>query len=255
MRRTIILLIIIFLLAIVVLPASAAMTGDDVLARVEEEMQSTTAHLQMNMKLYSASGDAREREMEVYKNNQEGLTKSFVRFLSPATIEGTAFLSLEQESGSEDMYLYMPALGSVRKIASSQRNGSFVGTDFSFNDLTILGGANFRDDYQATILEENQEVFVLKMVPTNPDIEYSYVKMWVDKNNWYPRKSEFYDSDDELLKVMTPADHREIDGYWTPQELTMENIQKGTKTVIEMVDVVYDQPLDEQIFTVRFLKR
>ncbi|MDI3548447.1 MAG: hypothetical protein PWR10_2099 [Halanaerobiales bacterium] len=255
MKKIIILLMTVFLLYLLVLPVNAVLTGDDVLARIEEEMHSTTAHLQMNMKLYSASGDVREREMEIYKSNQEGLTKSFVRFLSPATIEGTAFLSLEQENGSEDMYLYMPALGSVRKIASSQRNGSFVGTDFSFNDLTILGGANFREDYQASILEENDQEYVLKLIPTNPDIEYNQVKMWVDKANWYPLKSEFYDADGELLKVMNPADHKEINGYWTPQKLTMENVQKGTKTVIEMVNVVYDQSVNEQIFSVRYLKR
>ncbi|OCL27286.1 outer membrane lipoprotein-sorting protein [Orenia metallireducens] len=232
---------------------SAQLTGSDILDKVKEATQPKTSYTKMKMELYSSAGQKRERMIEGYRKNGE-YTKAMNRFLFPATVEGTSFLSLENEE-DEDMYLYLPALGSVRKISSSQKNGSFVGTDFTYNDLNLIGEGDYNKDYDASILSENDKEYVLKLVPTDTDIDYKYLKIWIKKEEWHLIKSEFYDERGKLEKILTAENFEKIAGYWTPRKSTMENVQKGTKTVIYMEEITYDKPINDRIFTTRYLSR
>lgn len=185
----------------------------------------------------------------------QGQDKSLIRFLEPADVEGTGFLSLDNKSGDEDMYLYLPAVNLVRKISGSQKNGSFVGTDFSYNDLAIIGSGNYQDDYQAIIVEENDKNYVLKIVPTDDDIEYKSGQLVVSKNNWYPQEAKFYDQQGELYKVLKNSQIEKIDGYWTARKVVMKDVQTGSKTIVHLEEITYDQGVNERIFTTRYLKR
>ncbi|WP_408954364.1 outer membrane lipoprotein-sorting protein [Natroniella sp. ANB-PHB2] len=234
---------------------SAELTGNDILDKVEESISATTSQIEMQMELHSG-GRVRERRLKIERMEGANKDKSLIRFSEPASVEGTAFLSLdEKDSDDDDMYLFMPALGNVRRIAGSQRNGSFVGTDFTYNDLSLLGGGSYEDDYDATILEEKEDEYILKIVPTDDDIDYSYGKMWVTKSNWFPERVEFYDQDEELEKVLINEDIKQIDGYWTADQITMEDVQNETKTVLFLDDIIYDEDLDSRTFTTRNLRR
>lgn len=251
MRKiSIIMFIMIFTISGFVL---ANLTGQEILEKVRYSTQPKTSYSKMKMELYSSSGQLRERKLESYRDNREG-DKAMNRFLAPASVEGTSFLSLEKND-KEDMYLYLPVLGSVRKISSSQKNGSFVGTDFTYNDLNLIGGGDYNKDYNAIVLAEDNEKYILRLVPTDSDIDYKYIKMWVKKEGCYILKSEFYDQKGGLKKVLIPENFEKISGYWTPRKSTMENVQEGTKTVIYMEKITYDQPINNRIFTTRYLKR
>lgn len=233
---------------------SAQMTGDDVLDRVKEAIDANSAKLNLQMELYNKSGSKRARKLKaISKDGKQD--KALIRFLAPSSVEGTGFLSLGKGNNKEDMYLYLPALGMPRKIAGSQKNGSFVGTDFTYNDLSILGGGNYKEDYNATIIADNDQKYVLKLAPTDKDIDYKYGKMWVKKDNWFPVKVEFYNQQEEVEKVLTTKDIEQIDGYWTAGQMTMKNLQQGTKTILYLQDVTYDQSIKDRIFTTRYLKR
>lgn len=248
------LVLILTLLLPEMLPAQKY-SADQILDNVENAITASSAEIHVRMDLYSTSGSQRERSLVAYAKDSNDLSKSFILFTEPANIKGTSFLSLEQPGGSDEMYLFMPVLGNVRKIAGSQKSGSFVGTDFTYNDLTILGGGNYAEDYQASILEQNSDQYVLKLQPTNTDIDYQYAKMWVPGSNWFPSKIEFYDKDGQLEKVLTNSNIQEIDGNWTAKEITMQNVQKGTKTVLHMEEIHYNTPISDQIFTTRNMRR
>lgn len=230
-------------------------SAKQVLDNVENAITANSAEIHLRMVLYNASGSQRERSLVAYAKDSGGRGKSYIRFTAPADIEGTSFLSLEQPGGADEMYLFMPVLGNVRKIAGSQKSGSFVGTDFTYNDLTILGGGKYGEDYQASILEQDSGRYVLRLEPINEDIAYQYAKMWVPSSNWFPAKVEFYDKDGQLEKVLTNTDIEEIDGNWTAREMTMRNVQKGTRTVLHMEEIHYNAPISDQIFTTRNMRR
>lgn len=234
---------------------SQELTAQQVLDRVEHAIEANSAEIHMRMKLYSAAGSERERSLAAYAKETDELSKSFIRFTQPADIEGTSFLSLAQEGGDEEMYLFLPVVGSVRKIAGSQKSGSFVGTDFTYNDLTILGGGNYGEDYEASILEQSAGEYILRLEPLKEEINYQYARMWVPASNWFPTKIEFYDANEQLSKVLTNREIEQIDGNWTAREITMENVQKGTRTVLRLTEVRYNVSLDDQIFTTRYMMR
>lgn len=231
------------------------LSAEQVLDNVENAITASSAEIHLRMELTNAAGSRRERSLVAYAKDSSDRGKSYIRFTAPADIEGTSFLSLEQPGGGEEMYLFMPVLGNVRKIAGSQKSGSFVGTDFTYKDLTMLGGGSYGEDYQASILEQDSGRYVLRLEPVNKDITYQYAKMWVPSANWFPTKVEFYDKDGQLEKILTNTDIEKIDGNWVAREMTMRNVQKGTRTVLHMEEIHYNVPISDQIFTTRNMRR
>lgn len=234
---------------------SQDLTGSEVLDKVEQSIDAESADIELRMELFSSSGSKRERSLIAKMTESNNLSKSYIEFTSPANVEGTAFLAREQDQNNEEMYLFMPALGSVRKIAGSQKNGSFVGTDFTYNDMSILGGGEYKEDYNATVESASADQYILRLEPTDKEIDYDYLKMWVDANKWFPAKIEFYTSDKRLEKVLTNQNIEQVHGYWTARELTMENVQKESRTVLYLDKIAYDVSINEQIFTTRYLSR
>lgn len=234
---------------------AGSLTGSQVLDKMEEVRDTTSAQLNLSMELYNSAGNKRIRKLKSMSKDK-GKEKSLIRFLSPADVEGTGFLSIDKlDSDDEDMYLYLPAFKSIRRVSGSQKNGSFVGTDFSYNDLSILAGGNYKDDYKAIILKENDEQYILRIVPTDNDIEYKYGKLVVRKDNWYPIKVKFYDSKGKLHKVLINHDLKKIDGYWTAQKVIMEDVQQESRTVLYLQEIAYDKPINDRVFTTRNLRR
>ncbi|MCF7805912.1 MAG: outer membrane lipoprotein-sorting protein [Candidatus Marinimicrobia bacterium] len=231
------------------------LTAEEVIDNVENAIDATSAEMQLSMDLYNASGSKRSRGLKVYIKDADGQTKSFIRFTAPADIEGTAFLSLEQDNGDEEMYLYMPVLGSVRRIAGSQKSGSFVGTDFTYNDMTILGGGNYGEDYEASIIEYTGEAYVLRLNPLKDDIDYHHTVMRVPVSTWFPSEIEFYSSEETVQKRLTNDQVEQVDGNWTARTMTMENVEKGSKTVLQLDEVQYNAEIRDRIFTTRYMER
>lgn len=246
------LVIFVFVFQSVVL--AGGLSGKEILTKVEEVTQPVTAHIKMSMILYDSKGNSRERKVEIFRENK-GLSSSCIKFLEPADVKGTGFLALETDSGTDDMYLFLPALGSARKISSSQKNGSFVGTDFTYNDMTIIGGGKFNRDYDSTVIKEDEDTYQLQLIPVNDDIDYKQVDIWIKKNSWYPLKLEFYNKKGELYKLLEVKDVEKNNNYYTMKNLVMKDLDRGTSTEMVIDQIEYDLPLDDQIFTVRFLKR
>jgi len=229
--------------------------GEQVLKNLEASRQSKSHQMEMEMDLYSSSGDMRSRRLNNYRLEGE-IERSLMRFTEPADIKDTAFLLLDdQANNQEDMYLYLLALDSVRKISGSQKNGDFVGSDLTYNDLSIFSGANFSDNYQAEIISEAEKIIELQLTITDSDIDYSYGKMWVRKDFWLAEKIEYYDQQEKLLKIVTLSDFDEIDGNRLARRIEVENVQKGSRTILKMLKVDFNPELDSNIFTTRYLQR
>lgn len=255
MKKIISLITLIVLLFTLTLLVSAEMTGDEILNKMEEVRDIQTNQMEIKLELYDTSGSKRVRTLTNISEDY-GQKKTLSRFLSPADVEGTGFLSIDKpEIDDEDMYLYLPALGSVRKISGSQKNGSFVGTDFTYNDLSLVSAENYNDDYQAVVLEDNEKECILRLSPTDEDIDYDHGKLWVNKEMWYPVKAEFYDTRGKLNKILTSYDIKKVQGYWTPQKMVMEDVQEGTRTILYLESVLYNEEVNSKIFSPRYLKR
>lgn len=230
------------------------LTGDDILTKMDEVFTAESRDYEIHMTIVNQDGQERERSLEILTKDDHAL----VKFLAPADVEGTALLMTE-DNGKSNMWLYLPALASTRKVASHLKNGSFMGTDFTYQDFNLFGSQKYAEDYQSTLLgSENfsdTTCYLLKTIPTDPDCDYSQILMWVRQNDYVVLKLEFYDAQEKLLKVMTNLEIKTIDTYLTPTKITMHNVQKNTKTILQLKKVEYDTKIPDYLFTTRYLEK
>ncbi len=218
--------------------------GEDMKVRVE-------------MRLISASGKTRLRELTMLRKNlgpPGGKQKYFIYFHRPADVKGMTFMVYKYPHRDDDRWLFIPALNMVRRIAARDKTSSFVGSDFTYEDVS---GRDLVEDRHELLKEETidgRECFVVRSTPKNRDVNYSYKLSWIDKKTFLPLKEEYYDLGGGLFRVFKAVEIKEIQGYPTVIKRTMTNVQSGHRTEVVFKDVKYNIGLTERLFSERFLK-
>ncbi|MDT8273961.1 MAG: outer membrane lipoprotein-sorting protein [Desulfomonilia bacterium] len=231
-------------------PMVCAMDGNAVLDKVDEVLSaSATSVSSATMTLVDKGGQARERSMVVWtKHFKDKDDWSLLKFTSPAELRNLGFLSL----ADDQMYLYLPAFDRVRRIASTARKESFAGSDLSNDDLST---GKYTHHYDARITQETETVYVLDLDrKAGSDRIYERVRAWVDKERFTVSKMELYEDTDKLWKTSEMV-HEQIQGYWTPVQITMKDVTKDHTTIMKITEIVYDTDLDDSVFSTRYLKR
>ena len=154
--------------------------------------------------LIDKNGKEEIREATV---QQKGNDKRIFRFTSPASQAGISVLSLPDDV----MYLYLPAFGKERRIATSAKNQNFAGTDFSYDDMeSVL----FSIKYTPKLVKTEGNVYVLELTPIGGKSDYSKVMVQVNKTDYYPVSMEYYDKGNTKIKeAKCPC---KISAYWLP---------------------------------------
>lgn len=189
--------------------------------------------------------------------DSNGLQRTFIGFREPANAKGTRFLMLEKAGGTMDQRIFLPAAGKVRRIAAeSAGSESFMGTDFSYNDVSFMERKTSLDTY--TILREEdldgKACFVIEAVPKDKKYSYSKVIMWIEKENNIFLKGEFYDSKDRLEKLMELSDYKNVSGILTPYTTKLSSVKVNTSTVIHIEKIQYGINIPEKVFTQKYLE-
>ena len=179
-----------------VAPAAESMTAqqivDNALERNAFGFENAAARL--TLELISKRGNARQRDIEVRSRDEgdDAGGRFLVRFRSPADVAGTGFLVIENDSGDDDQYLYLPALGKVKRITGSQRNQKFMGTDLTYADME---SRNLRDAHLKRLADASlggNATYVIEAKPKQPeDSQYSKTITWVHKRSFVPLKFEW----------------------------------------------------------------
>src|SRR5688500_16262342 len=132
-------------------PRAPAPAAGQIARRVQDRDTGRDSRAELRMKLFDRRGRARDRALTLLTLRRAEGDRSLIRFTYPNDIRGTGFLVWEHPKGDDERFLYLPSLGRVRRIAGSEAQESFVGSDFSYEDI---GGREF-DDYTYALLEEN----------------------------------------------------------------------------------------------------
>lgn len=255
---------VVLLAGTVVAPVATALDGREIAERVDSRPDGDTTHALVQMVLIDRNGATSERVIEQYgAEDAEGLGRGVIMFHEPASVRDTRFLTVENAGRDDDQWIYLPALRRVRRIAASEGGNSFMGTDFSYDDLSPID----IDDYEYELIgDESIQVTtggrtVTKAVHTvrarakDPDdSNYGYTVQYVDPETWVPLRIDIYDTDNDLLKVNTVERIELVQGYWTIIENTMENVQTGHRTELRIRRFEYDQNVPAGLFTTNFLQ-
>ncbi len=209
------------------------------------------------MELISPKGHVRSREFISLRKDGNAERKQLIRFISPADISGTAFLTIEADNSSHtEQHLYLPALKRTRRIVASQKGRSFVNSDFTYEDMQrhSVEAWNYELDGEETIA--GHACYVLVSTP-QPDTETQYSKLvsWIEKESFIPLKTVFHDKKGRRVKIYTVKSFVMIDNIATETDVLMEDLQSGHKTRLETLELKYNTGLDDALFTTRALER
>ncbi len=211
------------------------------------------------MKLVTKDGQERVRELTMLRKNAGepgGDQKYFIYFYQPSDVREMTFMVWKYPGKDDDRWLFIPALNMVRRIAASDRRSSFVGSDFTYEDIS---GRDIEDDAHSVVKEEklgDRDCYVIKSVPKDEKgTDYAYKLSWIDKERWLPLKEEYQSKKGELQKVFTADEVKEASGFWTITKRTMKNMENGHRTEVTLMKSEYNLNMEDDLFTERFLKK
>ncbi len=190
------------------------------------------------------------------------LEKTIMRFLDPADVKGTGILTFDYENKDDDMWLYMPAIRKVRRIVSSEKTKSFMGSEFTNADITKPNIEEYTYKLLGSETIENTECFKIEIVPATKEIatSYGYSKKiaWVGKTDYVDRRSEYYDLDGKLLKVITAKSIKLLDKKnkkYQTLDVFIENMQNGRSSRFLIDNIVFNPNVKEEYFTTDYLQK
>jgi outer membrane lipoprotein-sorting protein len=208
------------------------------------------------MVITARNGSTTERVIDQYSKDGPNGGRTVIVFQQPANVVGSRFLTVDSASGGSDRWIYLPSLGRVRRIAASESGGSFMGTDFSYDDISSMDRKVSLDTH--TVLREEtlngKACYVIQSIPKDSSYPYSKTITWIDKANYLIYKSEMYNRRGDLAKVMEMTNFNNIQGRLTPMQTKISTVAAGTATTIYMEIIKYDDPIPESVFTTAYLE-
>jgi hypothetical protein len=237
-------------------------TPDWVARQIDARDTGRDSRTEMTMRLFDRQGRARTRSLTITGlRGAEGRgDRVLVRFTAPADINGTGFLVWEHADSADERFLFLPALGRVRRIAGSETQESFVGSDLTYEDI---GGREFEDYTYAFAAGDGawkaadgsaHEVWRLESRAKTAGAAYPRVVSLIRKDNFVVVEAHIFNRRNEQEKTYLTRRLERVDGIWTAMELTMTNQLQRTRTELTVTAVRYNSGLTEDAFSRRALE-
>lgn len=191
-----------------------------------------TADLTMLLKNRQGEQSTRDMRSKTLEVSGDG-DKSLIIFDKPTDVKGTALLSFSHKKADDDQWLYLPALKRVKRIASDNKSGPFMGSEFAYEDITSQEIEKYTYKWLRDEQLDGKDVFVFERYPTDKNSGYTRQVVWMDKAEYRPLKIEYYDRKGAHLKTLTFKDYQQYLGkFWRASDMYMENLQTGKSTTL-----------------------
>ncbi|MEE9502672.1 MAG: outer membrane lipoprotein-sorting protein [Candidatus Aminicenantaceae bacterium] len=253
MKQLLTMVLMILLFAMV--SFSQALTGEDIIQKVNDTMNVETSYAKAKMTIVTTSGSKRTFVQESWSKDKG--EKNLVRYLEPRRVKDQAVLML---NNADDIWMFFPRTQRVRKLATHAKKQKMQGSDFSYEDMG--SGDAFIENYVSKRLEDEEsegyDCYKLELTrKPESDLSYSRLIIWVIKENFVPIAIDYYDDKDPSRRVkrLVQSDIRVIDDIPTAMKSVMFDLNDNTQTELEMLEVKFNIPLDDNMFTERALKK
>ena len=253
----------------------ASPTAEQVARLVQDRETGRDSRSSMRMKLHDRHGRIRERALEIITlrgRDAPGAPASapdgdrlLIRFTYPNDIRGTSFLVWEHPKTEDERFLYLPSLGRVRRIAGAETQESFVGSDFTYEDI---GGREFEEYHYAFAGADGaktswtppgggaaREAWRLESRRKDASAEFPRVISLILKDSHVVASAEIYNRRNEKQKVYSVRRLEAIEGIWTVMDSDMTNGLEKTRTELLVESMDYNVGLKEAAFSRRELER
>jgi outer membrane lipoprotein-sorting protein len=243
-------------------PATAGSPGEKGLAIAREaEMRDTgfqdfTADMRMVLKNRNGQESIRTIRIRTLEVDGDG-DKSLSIFDEPRDVKGTASLTHSHKRGDDDQWLYLPALKRVKRISSRNKSGSYMGSEFSYEDIASQEVEKYTYKWLRDEMYDGRQCFVSERYPVDRENSgYARQVTWLDKAQYRPFKIEYYDRKNTLLKTLTINHYQQYLGkFWRADEMHMLNHQSGKSTALYWTRYQFRTGLTEDDFNKNSLMR
>jgi hypothetical protein len=206
------------------------------------------AKTRVRMVLVGADGKRQERSMEVLARLKDGLSQTMVRFFTPEDLAGTAFLVRDQKGGEAEQYIYLSGLKRTRRISGREREGSFMGSDFTYADIERSDLKRHKNKLLPEEKLGDAATYVLESTVTDPGASYSKLVTWIRKSDMVALRTRFFDKQGKLIKTLYARKVKEIEGKPVVVEGRMQSENgHATEMFVDSIDRKDDLP--DSLFT------
>ena len=242
--------------------ASAQQTADWVARQIQDRDTGRDSRAELRMRLFDRQGRVRERALTLLalRGAKGSGDRTLIRFTYPNDIRNTGFLVWEHPGGDDERFLYLPALGRVRRIAGEEKQESFVGSDLSYEDI---GGRDLAD-YTYSFASETaawiapdgtkHPAWALESRAKDAGADFPRSVSLVLKDRFIVVQADIFNRRDERVKRYDVRRLDRVDGYWTVLDLTMANERDRTRTELTTTSIRYNVGLKEDDFSRRQLE-
>jgi len=233
----------------------AAADAREIVQEAQNRTDSKSQRYEGLLQAFDAGGKSTDKRWTYERLGAHGESKSVIRFTAPAEVKGVALLVFNHADRASDQWMWTPAVERDRRIALQDRSTRFFGTDFSFEDLEERDV----DQYDYTLLgEEAVDGAACWRIQSTPkqskSSQYTRSIVWIRMDNYVFARIDSYVKD-QIVRRVSYADIRNIQGIWTARETTMMDLRRGSKTRLVLENVEYNVPLKEDRFTLQAIRR
>jgi len=243
---------------------SHALTAREIMEKVDARDDGDNMIADTEMILIDKNGKQRIRKMKVFSKDKGRDTLRMQFFLSPADVKDTGFLTYDYYDGArdDDQWLYLPELHKTKRIATSDKSSAFMGSDFSYADMTrrVLDEWKYKLMKEAEV--EEHKVWLIEALPADKAVEdrYGYTKsvLFIRQDIFMGVRAVHWLKQGKRIKYQEMKTIEQIDGIWTATEVymkTTKNKRTEHKTILNWRNVKFNQKSDEEFFTVRQLEK
>lgn len=242
--------ILVCIIALMSMQVQQDLSAKDIVAKADENMRGKTSQADITIKIIRATWS---REMNI-KTWTKGDDYSIILVTSPAKEKGTVFLKRIKE-----VWNWIPSIERNIKLPPSMMSQSWMGTDFTNDDL--VKEASSVSDYDHKLLGKetisDKDCYKIEMIPKpSAAIVWEKVIVWIDSEYFLQLKAEFYDEDGELVNIMNSSEVKEVGDRKITSKIEMFPVDKeGNSTVIIYNDIIFDKPINDNFFTTRNMKQ
>lgn len=229
-------------------PVWAASSPSEAVAlvkKIDELYRSNSSVSEMSMEIVTPNWQ-RTMDMQAWTR---GMDDTFIRVLTPKKDRGVATLKMNRE-----MWNYFPKINKVIKVPPSMMMGSWMGSDFTNDDL--VREVSLVEEYTVE-LDRSAELQVLTLIPKQQTVTvWAKIVIRVTRDTLLPVDQTYFNEKGEAVRVLSFSDTQTFSGRAMPAVMTMTPLNKnGYRTVVRYKALQLDVPVDNDIFTLRHLQQ
>ncbi len=237
--------------------SALAAAGDAraILIEAENRQRSRSQEYVGEVVVVSASGNEHRKTWRSYREGVAGNANQLIRFVAPPEVRGVGYFSRSRPGKPIEQWLYLPSMKRERRIASQDRDSSFLGTDFNYEDMEEFDHQKYEVGMLADETIDGAPCYVIELKPRNPSV-YARKIIALRKDRLVSVRIDLYRrGDSKASKRLTLAGYEQVSGRWSARTLLMHDFRKGSRTTVTLADLAFDRPQPQDRFTIQNLTR